>query len=83
MCFDVNRNLILHFLIVSRSCDNAAFCASRIVDISAWVRVFVILAVCVCERVCVDTVASGRQCGQRRLKRFKNTNVTFSSNHKP
>ena len=39
--FDVNRNLILHFLIVSWSFNNVAFCASRIVDISAWVHVFV------------------------------------------
>lgn len=50
VCFEVNRNLIFHFLIVSWSCNNAAFCASRIVDIRARVRVFVFLNVC--ESVC-------------------------------
>lgn len=49
MCFDVNRNLSLHFLIISWSSNNLAFSTSRIVDISVWVCVFVILvSVCRC-----------------------------------
>lgn len=46
-CFDVNRNLIPHFLLISWSCHYLALCICHIVYISnVWVCDFV---VCVCE----------------------------------
>lgn len=42
--FDVNRNLIPHFLLISSSSNSPALCTARIVYITARLRVFISLA---------------------------------------